>query len=426
MDFKIDLQLFGGGGSTTTQTYEPSDYELQLQKSQADYADAVAPNALWLNNIARDVLANSLGTIQVDYDNLYNQAREQNNEGLNYLRQTIGDNQRALDFATNQMGELYNAIPGYVDRYIDKTDGLISNNSAATDEYNKRLDALIPKYEETAQMGIDAANRANAGLGDLINRYNDTYDKYSGVREDLINGRLPSEYTDNMSEAMKSAINRTMGANINSLANRGVINSSVAQGAMDDISRNVADTMARNYIENINTVGNLLTSGTSDTVQLLGNQGNLYNQQYANTGNALDRRMRGLDSQGNLTQQMLNNIYSNNNFALGVYGQQFGNQMAGNNAQRGLVNDYLSGVTNVNAQKANIGNAITGNAMNGITTAAAAQEAAQTPASNLWNMSLGLNNANTGALAAAAGKGTTTTTQSGGGGLFSGLMGGLF
>lgn len=61
-----------------------------------------------------------------------------------------------------------------------------------------------------------------------------------------------------------------------------------------------------------------------------------------------------------------------------------------------------------------------------ITVAAAGQEAAQQPAINLWNASLGLNGATTGALSAMSGKGTTkTTTNSGGGGLFGGILTGL-
>lgn len=425
--FDFDLQLFGGGGSTTTtQTYEPSDYELQLQKSQADYADAVAPNALWLNNIARQVLADSLGTVQVDYDKLNQQAQAQNLEGMNYVRDAVSRNDKALDFATDQMGKKYNEISGIVGDYTGNTDALLGDNSAATDWANNRLNDLLPRYGEISQAGIDAANHANAGLGDLISKYRDTYDRYSGVRSRLINGELPSRYMDNMAESMRSAINRTMGANLNSLANRGVINSSVAQGAMDDISRNVSDAMAQKYLDSINTVGGLLTSGVSDAVNLLGNQGNLYGQQYNITGNALDRGANMLDRQGSLTQQMLNNVYANNKFAFDVYNQQYANQMGGNAAQSDLLQNYMQDVTGVNAQRANAGNTLAGNATAGISTAAAAQEAAQTPASNLWNMSLGLNNANTGALAAAAGKGTTTTTQSRGGGLFSGLMGGLF
>ena len=61
-----------------------------------------------------------------------------------------------------------------------------------------------------------------------------------------------------------------------------------------------------------------------------------------------------------------------------------------------------------------------------ITTAAAAQEAAQNPAFNLWNASLGLNGATTGALAAASGKGTTNSISTSSGGKSGGLFGGLF
>lgn len=426
MNFKIDLQLFGGGSSTTTQTYEPSDYELQLQKSQADYADAVAPNALWLNNIARDVLADSLGTIQVDYDALNKQAAAQNQEGLDYLRQAVRNNDNALSMASNELGKLYASVPEYVDSYVSKTDGLFSDTSKATNDYNQQLANLIPQYSKTAQAGIDSANRANAGLEGIASKYSNIYDKYEGVRNNLINGELPSAYLQNMQDAIAGTLKSTAGEGLNNLANRGVLNSSVTQKVLDNISKNAATATAQNYLNNINTIGGLLTSGTSDAVNLLGGQGNIYNQQYANIGNALDRNITALNQQGNLTQQQLNNVFQNNRFGLDVYNSQFNNQMSGLNAQQGLLNQYMNNVQSVNAQRGNVGQNIVGNATNGITTAAAAQEAAQTPASNLWNMSLGLNGSTTGALAAAAGKGTTTTKQSGGGGLFSGLLGGLF
>jgi hypothetical protein len=397
-----------------------------LQKSQADYADAVAPNALWLNNIARDVLADSLGTIQVDYDALNKQAAAQNQEGLDYLRQAVRNNDNALSMASNVLGDLYASVPEYVDSYVSKTDGLFSDTSKATNDYNQQLANLIPQYSKTAQAGIDSANRANAGLEGIASKYSDIYDKYEGVRNNLINGELPSAYLQNMQDAIAGTLKSTAGEGLNNLANRGVLNSSVTQKVLDNISKNAATATAQNYLNNINTIGGLLTSGTSDAVNLLGNKGNIYNQQYANIGNALDRNITALNQQGNLTQQQLNNVFQNNKFGLDVYNSQFNNQMSGLKAQQGLFDQYMNNVQSVNAQRGNVGQNIIGNATNGITTAAAAQEAAQTPASNLWNMSLGLNGSTTGALSAAAGKGKTTTTQSGGGGLFSGLLGGLF
>ena len=262
---------FKGGGTTVnnTSTYTPTEYELQLQKAQADYAKAIAPNSLWLNDTARNILQNSIGAVRVDFDRLNNQAQQQ-----------IAQNQQNLA-------------------------NLAPSNTAA-------------------------ANKANATLGQLQN------------------GILPSAYQTNMQNAIRSSLQNTMGTQLNSLANRGVLNSSVTTSAMNDISKNAADTVAQQYQNNIQTVGGLA------------------NRQMANAMNA-------------------------------------------NSANAGIYGNIINSATQPT------------------TTAAAAQEAAQKPALNLWNASLGLNGSTTSALAAAAGKGTTTSTshQSGGGGLLSGLMGGI-
>ena len=259
----------GGTTVTNNSTYTPTEYELQLQKSQADYAKAIAPNSLWLNDTARKILENSIGSVQVDFNKLNNQAQ-----------QLISQNQQNLA-------------------------NLAPSNTAA-------------------------ANKANATLGQLQQ------------------GVLPSAYQTNMQNAIRSTLQNTMGTQLNSLGNRGVLNSSVTTSAMNDISKNAADTVAQQYQNNIQTVGGLA------------------NRQMANTMNANSANA---------------NIYGN------------------------LINS----------------------ATQPITTAAAAQEAAQKPAINLWNASLGLNGSTQSALAAAAGKGTTTSTShtSGGGGLLSGLMGGI-
>lgn len=234
----FDLQLFGGGGGTTvnnTSSYTPTQYELQLQKAQADYANAIAPNSLWLNDTARKILQDSIGAVQVDFNKLNNQAQDQ----------------------------ISNAQQGY---------------------------------------------------------------------QQLAEGKLPTAYTDAMQKSIQSGVENTYGNLLNQSAQNGVLNSSVTSRGLNDISKNVSNTMAQQYNNNINQLSN-------------------------------------------------------------IYGKQLDS------------------------------------ATSKITTAAAAQEAAQQPALNLWNASLGLNNSTTGALAAASGKGTTSsssTQSSGGGGLFGGLLGGLF
>lgn len=268
----MQLQMFGGSSTTVqnTSSYTPSAYELQLQKAQANYADAISPNSLWLNDTARGLLQDSLGTVQVDYNNL---------------------NKNAQNQISNSQGML---------------SGLTTTNNSAIASTNSTLSQLQ-------------------------------------------NGQLPSAYLQNMSDAIKSGVTNTVGSNINDLGNRGVLNSSVTNKAMNDIENNVSNTMAQNYLNNINTVSGLANNQLSNTLNTTGANANIYNNQI-------------------------------------------------------------------------------NNATAGTTAAAVAQEAAQQPALNLWNASLGLNGSTTSALAAAAGKGTTNSTQTtntSGGGLLSGLMGGI-
>lgn len=260
-----------GGSSTTVQSYQPTPEERRLMDQAAKYSEAVAPNALRLNDTARDLLWQSLGSTKVDYNTLNNNAQRQ---------------------ISNATGGLSN---------------MIGANTSATNAANARL-------------------------------------------ESLVNGKLPSQYQTNMENSIRSALNNTMGTTINSLGQRGVLNSSVTNAAMNDISKNAADTVAQQYQNNIGTVSGLM-------------------------------------------QEQLGNTMNTNQFNTGLYGN------------------------------------LIDSAGTPISVAAAAQEAAQQPALNLWNASVGLNQGGTGtALAGVSGKGTTTSTQnmSGGGGLLGNTLGGLF
>ena len=77
--FKLILQLHGGGkGSTTNvQSYTPTAEEIRLQRQAADYSEAVAPNAFRLNNTAAGLLWDSIGSNQVDFRTMNNQAQGQ-------------------------------------------------------------------------------------------------------------------------------------------------------------------------------------------------------------------------------------------------------------------------------------------------------------------------------------------------------------
>lgn len=180
-------------------------------------------------------------------------------------------------------------------------------------------------------------SKLNQRAGDLLwNSWADTQADFNGMNQkaqaqisnaqntlgQLANGQLPQAYTDNMTQAIQSGVQNSVGNLLNTMGNNGVINSSVTNQGMNDISKNVANTMAQNFNNNIQTVG-------------------------------------------------------------------------------GLANDQIA------------------NAGQNITTAAGAQDAAINIPKQMWQLSLGLDSANTGTLGSIAGKyGTTTQTQkTGGGGL---------
>ena len=73
----------------------------------------------------------------------------------------------------------------------------------------------------------------------------------------LINGQLPQAYTDNMTAAIKSGVQNTVGDMINTLGQKGVLNSSVTNKATNDIETNVANTMAQQYGSNIDLLSGL-------------------------------------------------------------------------------------------------------------------------------------------------------------------------
>ncbi len=122
-------------------------------------------------------------------------------------------------------------------------------------------------------------------------------------------------------------------------------------------------------------------------------------------------------SMGNL----LNNLSQNGviNSSVASQGIQGISQAAANTAAD-MYNQDISQLAGLYGNLSNM-------AGSNISLGAAAQEAAQQPAMNLWNTSIGLNGTNLGAISAMGGKGTSTSTasQSGGSGIWGGILGGL-
>lgn len=164
--------------------------------------------------------------------------------------------------------------------------------------------SYTPSAEEQKILGYmaDNAESAETGIKSMLNQFNtgvqsDYFNSILGNANNMVssgqnlysslaNGELPTAYKENMSDAIKSGVQNTVGSATASLGNRGVLNSSVTNKAMNDIQQNVSNTMAQQYTNNINTLGNLagsqISSATagyspySSLAQLAGYQQNTY------------------------------------------------------------------------------------------------------------------------------------------------------
>lgn len=130
-----------------------------------------------------------------------------------------------------------------------------------------------PEEQQIVKFMLTNATNAQNGITPMLNQFNEGVQSENfknllgqssnmiqsgqGLYSDLAQGKLPTAYTENMTDAIKSGVNSTVGSNITSLANRGVLNSSVTNKALNDVEGNVANAMAQSYNQNVGQLGSL-------------------------------------------------------------------------------------------------------------------------------------------------------------------------
>lgn len=138
-----------------------------------------------------------------------------------------------------------------------------SSSSYTPSEQELQIMNYMAKNAEQAQTGIDSLlGQFNTGVQsdtfkNLLSNSLNQIQSGQNLTSQLTQGQLPIAYTDNMTNAIKTGVNNTVGSAINSLGNRGVLNSSVTNKAMNDIEKNVSDTMAQQYSNNISQLAGL-------------------------------------------------------------------------------------------------------------------------------------------------------------------------
>lgn len=238
----------------------------------------------------------------------------------------------------NEMGWLSNAL-GVSKNLMNLANGQINNNQVAPD-YNSLLQGALSGTRQAGQTvsglipqvqnGVAGANNANngyiGGIGNAMqtyqegNKYLDSdYQKAmadnAGIMSGLLSGDLPSAYAQNRQKALQSDLDATMGNTLSALADRGIINSSVANQSMNDISKNAANALAANYTSDMGTAANLANSAYNNRLNGLNGRAGLLSDLYSG-------ELSGIGQQAGLTGNNVSNILNGANAQGSLAGQQ--------------------------------------------------------------------------------------------------------
>lgn len=331
-----------GGGSETSSSREipaQTAEEKQLQDYLMDYS-VTAGN---MGKIALNGAGSAYGHVfQPEWKDLYNSYANGNDANMaHYTDMTEGALDDYAGAVNSYRSGMNNALGQYKGDVMGALGDYLRNENQYLGQYAGNENRYLGQYEGNQNKYL---GQYEGDVGDAKAKYEAALGKRSPLWDDLVNGILPSAYANNRQAALNADLRGTMGSAVNNLANRGVINSSVANKAMDDISQSAADTLAKRYADDIQLEASLLDRDRGQA-----------REAYDVSTGAADK-LYGAQTGAN------NSIYgaqtgSNKN----VYGAQTAsnsNQFAGRAGTAGSIYDNTaSGLTNIVGQQGQLASA---------------------------------------------------------------------
>lgn len=274
--FTFDLQLFGGGKKSKVQSIGANlppagPEEKQLLQGQMDWINRANQSANTLQGMGDRALNN---VVSPQYQQMYNA----------YLG-TNKDNQNALAALQNQVS----------------TAG--AKNLTDNTRYANQLGA-----------SVDAMNN---GAGQLANEYNGALLKNQNAMDSITNGQLPAAYSEARRQALNNDLQATVGNAVSGLASRGIVNSSITDNALNDISKNASNTLAAQYSNDLGQAAALNSQAFNNSLSGIGAKMGLW-------GNTYNNQQNGIVNQANLLNQGYTNQMNNAGTAAGLVGQREG------------------------------------------------------------------------------------------------------
>lgn len=275
--FIFDLQLFGGGGkkskvsSTRAVLPEASQEEKQLTQNQLNWINRTNSSANQLQQLGDNALS---GAVNPQYQGMYN----------NYLQQNA-NNQNALGALQNQV-----ATAG-------------ARNLTDNTSYANQLGASTNSMNDTARQ--------------LASEYNGALLQNQNAMNQITQGQLPEAYANARRQALNNDLQATVGNAVSGLASRGIVNSSITDDALNNISKNASNTLANQYSQDLGQAAALNNQAFNNNLSGIGAKMGLW-------GNTFNNQQNGVMNQANLMNQGYANQMNNYGTSAGLIGQREG------------------------------------------------------------------------------------------------------
>ncbi|MBO5492957.1 MAG: hypothetical protein J5974_06445 [Pyramidobacter sp.] len=217
-------------------------------------------------------------------------------------------------------------------------------------------------------------NKKIEGVGDRQGTLANTVQRFTET------GSIPDEMRRNLMATVNSELNQNTGSALNDLVSRGVMNSSVANRSINNLSNAAADAYAKNYLDAYNAV----LGGYGQTNNTLASQADTYSKAFSNANQAWNDRLNGYQLAG----AQYNNAIGGYNTANQNITQGYAARLAANNAAANQYNTANQNISQGYSNRLNgLNSALSGyqqaysNNQNNMTTMAAMP---QTLAQSAW------------------------------------------
>lgn len=259
--------------------------------------------------------------------------------------------------AKNRIGEanaLARAAGAGIAPLQNKVIGAANNISAAAGRlpgFADKIAAMTAGYAPYQKKISNTADQINA-LTDRLPGYADKINGATGLLSDYARemaalartGKIAPAMTDAMNASVARAMNQSIGQNLNDLAARGVLNSTVTNRGLQNINDAAADAYSKNYLNAYNAALNAWQGAAGAQNQVIGGYRNAQgaindtiagkNAAIGGQKAAMDALTQAINGYGTAANAVSQNIAAQN-AALGGYNSAL-------TAQRGLMQDYLN------------------------------------------------------------------------------------